>query len=203
MINPAEPLAVSGEYIFPNNTPVTFWHDEISRSWVTSDITLPYTHKVNREKSNLVRKSYANFRRYLSGIIKLRTETRETPYWGGGTKTEHLILVTKEELSSHGFASNHSATHIRFNKASTGLAREARDYMLSTDPNDNYKAFLHIIRSVYGYGFIPHQGIGVYTKDIMPFLNKLLLFIHKNEVLERVSNETAKAKRDPYGAWFE
>ena len=74
-------------------------------------------------------------------------------------------------------------------------------WMLSDDPEQQYKALMHMIRSVYGY-YVPHNGICVEPRTVMDFLNMLILFIHKESVLQKVYHEDGKAKRDAYGAWF-
>ena len=201
-----EPKAVAGEFVLPNNRPVTFRLDPINQQWTTSDVILPYTHRVNREKSNLVRKSYAKFKRYMSGIVKLRTEVREKTYWAGQTETEHVVVITKEELQQYTTATRTRNTvhpFIRLIPACDDMAQNLRGMMLSDDPQLNYSAFLQIARSAYGYGYVPNSGFAVYVDAIFDTYNKLLLFIHKHEVLERVQTSTDSAKRDAYGAWFE
>lgn len=199
-----EPKAVAGEFVMPNNRPVTFRMDPINQQWTTSDVLLPYTHKVNREKSNLVRKSYAKFKRYMSGIVKLRTEVREKTYWNGQNETERLVVITKEELAQYTNATRgRNQPFLRLIPACDDMAQNLRGMMLSDDPQLNYSAFLQIARSAYGYGYVPHGGFAVYVDAIFDAYNKILLFIHKHEVLERVQTEADSAKRDAYGAWFE
>ena len=74
--------------------------------------------------------------------------------------------------------------------------------MMSDDPAKHYLAFVQIVRGTFSWGYIPSNGITVYADGIIDFYNKFLLFIHKHDVLERVPSDSAKAKRDPYGAWF-
>lgn len=197
-----KPVAVSGEWVMPNNTPLTFRMDTLSRQWVTSDIELPYTHRVNRQKANLVRKSYAKFRHYLIGITKLRTETREQTRWNGEVETERVVVVSKEELSSRGFPVSASSTHLVLRKHGEDTAKRVDQLMRSDDADANYEAFLQLVRGTYGYGYIPHAGIAVHPHALIEFYDKLLLFIHKDSVLVRTPAARAKAKRDPYGAWF-
>lgn len=196
------PVATAGEYILPNNTPVKFRLDPISNQWVSSELAMPFTHKVNREKANLVRKSYANFKRYLSGIVKLRTEVREKSYWGGQTETERVVVISGEELSQHRLRENSNNSVLRFNNASDELGKKVRNLMLSDNADDNYKAFLYIVRGQYAYGYVPNTGIAVYSDAVFEFYNRMLLFIHKHEVLDKEPMGTDHAKRDPYGAWF-
>jgi len=198
--NPME-TAVSGEYIMPLNTDMVFRMDAITRQWVTSDVAPAFTHKVNREKSNLVRKSYAPFTRYLRNMVKLRTEILEKPHWTGDRVVERVVTINNEELANLGIKTGYPE-RIQFRKHSDSVAQNVRGMMISDDPEQHYKAFAHIAHGASGYSYMPQRGIAVYDYAITDFYNKFLLFAHKDDVLERVVSDNNSAKRDPYGAWF-
>ncbi len=201
--NPME-TATSGEHVMPNNKDVTFRMDAITRQWVTSDATPAYTHKVNREKSNLVRKSYTTFTRYLRNMVKLRTEVNEKRHWTGETVVERTVTISAEELRNLGvLASTGYTNRLNFRPHCDSMAQNIRGMMLSDDPEQHYLAFAHIVRGASGYSYIPAAGLSVYTHSIGDFYNKFLLFAHKNDVLGKVISDSTTAKRDPYGAWFD
>jgi hypothetical protein len=198
--NRMEP-AVAGEYIMPLNTDMVFRMDALSRVWVTSDVAPAFTHKVNREKSNLVRKSYTTFTRYLRNMVKLRTEILEKAHWTGDTVVERVVTISNEEITNLGITAKYSERLV-FRPHSNGLAQNVRGMMISDDPEQHYKAFIHIAHGASGYSYMPQRGIAVYDYAITDFYNKFLLFAHKTDVLERVVSDNNSAKRDPYGAWF-
>ena len=192
--------AVGGEFVFPPNKDITFRKDELTRGWVTSDVQPAFTHKVNREKSNLVRKSYAPFTQYLRNMIKLRLEIIEKKHWTGSVEVERVVTITSKEMQAEGIESN--VPKLEFRPRGDSAAQNVRGMMLSDDPAQYYRAFLHIIRGTYAWNYVPAVGISVYEDAIGDFYNKLLLFIHKKEVLEVAISDDNKSKRDPYGQWF-
>jgi len=198
--NPME-TAVAGEYIMPLNTDMVFHLDAITRQWVTSDVAPAFTHKVNREKSNLVRKSYASFTRYLRNMVKLRTEITEKQHWTGDTVVERVVTISVDELKSLDIPTNYSQ-RLHFRRSGDDTAQAVRTMMISDDPEQHYKAFAHIIRGASSTGYVPPTGIQVYDYAIGDFYNKFLLFAHRHDVLEKVVSSSDSAKRDPYGAWF-
>lgn len=193
--------AVSGEYIMPFNTDMVFRMDAITRQCVTADVAPAFTHKVNREKSNLVRKSYASFTRYLRNMVKLRTEILERAHWTGDRVAERVVTISNEELANLGIKTGYHE-RINFRKSSDSLAQNVRGMMISDDPEQHYRAFAHVAHGAAGYSYMPQRGLAVYDYAITDFYNKFLLFAHKDEVLERVVSESNSAKRDSYGVWF-
>lgn len=193
--------AVAGEYIMPLNTDMVFRMDAITRQWVTADVAPAFTHKVNREKSNLVRKSYTPFTRYLRNMVKLRTEITEKQHWTGDIVVERVVTISNEELANLGIKTSYHE-RIQFRKASDSIAQNVRGMMISDDPEQHYRAFAHIAHGASGYSYMPQRGIAVYDYAITDFYNKFLLFAHKHDVMERVVSQSDSAKRDPYGAWF-
>lgn len=202
--NPME-TPIGGEHVLPKNEDVRFRMDALSRVWVTSDATPAYTHKVNREKSNLVRKSYASFTRYLRNMVKLRTETHEKKHWAGETTVERTVTISGEELKNLGIqtAGTGYANRLRFRPHCDSMAQNIRGMMISDDPEQHYLAFAHIVRGASGYSYMPQKGLMVYADAIGDFYNKFLLFAHKNDVLEKVISDSTTAKRDLYGTWFD
>lgn len=198
--NPME-TAVSGEYIMPLNTNMVFRMDAITRQWVTSDVAPAFTHKVNREKSNLVRKSYASFTRYLRNMVKLRTEITEKKHWTGDIVVERVVTISNEEMANLGVKTGYHE-RLQFKKHSDSIAQNVRGMMISDDPEQHYRAFVHIAHGASGYSYMPQRGIAVYDYAIGDFYNKFLLFAHRHDVLEKVVSSSDSAKRDPYGAWF-
>lgn len=200
--NPIED-AIKGEYIMPRNADVVFRRDAVTRQWVTADVMPAFTHKVNREKSNLVRKSYASFTRYLRNMVKLRTEISEKRHWTGETVVERIVTISTEELTNLGIqASTGYASRLQFRPHCDSMAQNIRGMMISDDTEQHYKAFAHIVRGASGYSYMPAKGLYVYAEAIVEFYNKFLLFAHKDDVLEKALSDTNAAKRDPYGAWF-
>ena len=193
--------AVSGEYIMPLNTDMVFRMDAITRQWVTADVAPAFTHKVNREKSNLVRKSYAPFTRYLRNMVKLRTEILEKAHWTGDRVVERVVTINSEELTGLGIKTGYHE-RVQFRNHSDSIAQNIRGMMISDDPEQHYRAFAHIAHSASGYSYMPERGISVYDYAITDFYDKFLLFAHKHDVLERVVSDNNKAKRDQYGTWF-
>jgi len=193
--------AVSGEYVLPNNRDVTFRKDEVARVWLSCDVAPAMTHKVIREKSNLVRKSYPAFTQYLRNMVKLRTETKETKHWTGEINVERVITVTVDEMKALNIDAR--IPNLEFRKRGEPAAMNLRVMMLSDDPAQHYLAFILIIRGAYAWSYVPAAGLSVFDHVVTDFYNKLLLFIHKNEVLEEVPTDTNTAKRDTYRRWFE
>jgi hypothetical protein len=201
----AEPT--HGQFVIPNNTDITI--TRYQNSWLTKHMQAPSTHKVNRIKANIFRKDYVPFKRYMTGILKLRTETQERTNWRAETYQEKVLTITRQELVDNGVAVSWSDVNSGamlmdgFRPRSDGLAQNLRGMMLSGDPARQYKAFLIIARSsTHGYISAHNDKIFIDPDVVLSFYQKLILFIHKNEVLEKTAGSVAKAKRDPFGNWF-
>lgn len=193
-----------GEYPFPNNEFVTFRAVDRSPYWVTSHVDRPFTHQIIREKANLVRKHYASFKRYAMGIMKLRSEIHEETSWTGDVIRTEAFTITRDELDQFNLLDKRPqfvATRGAFRRGDERIAMQINEWMLSDDAGQQYKALLHMVRSVHGY-YVPHNGICVEPRTVIDFMNLLILFIHKDSVLQKVYHEDGKPKRDAYGAWF-
>lgn len=182
---------VKGDYLVPSGQDVTITANEAG-GWNLDGITAPTTHKVSRKAANAARKQYANFKRYLSGMLKVRLETIKQRTWQGEMEMQVVRL---------GYDEMQSVNTINLSKRDYDRAQNLRGMMLSEDTNNHYVALLHIARSAYGSYYVPRQGILIEPESVMAFFDKLLLFIHRDEVLTEVPMEGG-AKRDPYAAWF-
>lgn len=182
---------VEGEYVMPNGQDVTITSGE-GRCWNLSGVVMPTTHKVNRKAANAVRKQYANFKRYLSGMLKVRLETVRQRTWQGEIEMD-VVRFSYDEMQS--------VNALDMQKRDYDRAQNLRGMMLSDDTNQHYIAMLHIARAAYGSYYVPQQGILVEQGPTLAFFDKFVLFIHRDEVLNEVPMEGG-AKRDPYGAWF-
>jgi len=200
-----EPL--HGQFVMPNNKDITL--RRYNHDWLTTELNLPNTHTINRTKANILRKTYAPFKKYMDGIIKLRAETYENSTWRGDIEVYEAVTITFQELRENGVSVNYSDRNgvymDGFGPRNDGIAQNLRGMMLSGDADQYYKAFLIIARSSktgYFYGMSTSEKIMISPKEINDFYKKLILFIHKNDVLDKTAVETGKSKRDPFGKWF-
>ena len=201
----AEPT--HGQFVVPNNTDITI--TRYQNSWLTKHMQAPSTHKVNRAKANILRKSYEPFKKYMEGIIKLRTEIREHTNWNNVVEQQHVITITSEELEANNVAMNYNDTKSGamlmegFYPRNNNTAQMLGAMMRSGDPEKYYRAFLVIARSATRSGFYGRSIILLAEpNELRNFYKKLILFIHKHEVLEKTAGSIATAKRDPFGKWF-
>lgn len=198
----AEPT--HGQFVLPNNTYITI--TRYQNSWLTKHMQAPSTHRVNRTKANILRKTYAPFKNYMNGVLKLRTEVQERTNWRAEVYQEKVLTITPQELAENGVAVTFRDGGMLvdgFNPRSDGVAQNLRGMMLSGDPAKYYKAFLVIARSSTRAYITPrNEKIYIDPEVLLSFYQKLILFIHKSEVLEKTAGDIAKAKRDPFGNWF-
>jgi hypothetical protein len=192
----AEPT--HGQFVLPNNTDVTI--TRYLNSWLTKHMQGPSTHRVNREKANILRKSYVPFKRYMEGLIKLRAEAREYTTWRGNVMQQRVITFTTEELKDVPVLGQH------FHPRDDDTAQALGAMMRSGDAAECYKAFVAIARSSYDgqrhYRPWGSKDFLVDPQSMRDYFKKLVLFIHKHDVLEKTPGDVSKAKRDPFGKWF-
>lgn len=196
-----EPL--HGQFVMPNNQDITL--RRYGHEWLTADIQLPNTHKINRAKANILRKTYAPFKKYMDGIIKLRAETYENQTWRGDIETYQALTITYQELAENGVSTGYRDRGMFFDgfyPRSDSMAQNLRGMMLSGDADQLYKAFLVIARSSKTGYYYGSEKLMVSPNEINDFYKKLILFIHKHDVLDKTAVETGKSKRDPFGKWF-
>lgn len=188
-----------GDYPFPNNTPVKATRHE--GGWFLEGIGLTVVHHINRKAANKVRKEYAEFKAYLSGITKLRTEYRtNTHHWTNKTTQEAIIKVSREELAEYGL--EEPSGMVFPDRQCASRADNLKGLMLSNRTEDNYRAALTVMRSShYSRYWIGPHGIVVEPSRIPKIFDQLLLFIHRNEVLEKKIVTTGSIIKDSYAHW--
>ena len=191
--------SVKGEFCLPNNRLVTF--RRIDHKWHSTEVSMPSIHVVDRKAANLVRKRYAEFRKYLSGMLKLRSEQVEVQHWGGPNTLDTVVRFTPDELAQLNLNTyNHNLT-LTLQPHNHDTYFNLNGHMLSGDTERFYKAALMVARASYAQWYNGNRDLLVYPKEVLDYLNRIILFIHKDEVL-KLQEAGASAKRDPYGAWF-
>lgn len=196
-ISNAEGQIKRGDYPFPNNTPVKAMRHE--HGWFLEGIGLTVVHHINRKAANKVRKQYAGFKSYLSGIVKLRTETQIRHYYNGDEE-QQVIKISREELQEHHLDQPSAIVYADKHKASQ--ADNLKGLMLSNRTEDNYRAALTIMRSShYSRYWVGPNGILLEPSRIHKMLDQMILFIHRNEVLEKKYVTTGTIVKDSYASW--
>jgi hypothetical protein len=193
------PEIVQGDWRLPNNTPVRVVRHE--HHWLIDDMEENVTHAVNRKAANKVRKEYADFRKYLSAMTKLRTEYVSQPRWNGPDVTLPVVKVSRSELEAHNLI-DHTAV-VQANRRFASQADNLKGLMRSDKAEDNYRALLTIMRSAHeGRYWISSEGISIAPERIGKTLDELIMFIHRYEVLEKKPATQGVRSRDRYMNWF-
>lgn len=198
-IGTSAPEIVRGDWRLPNNTPVRVVRHE--NHWLLDDVEENVTHAVDRKAANKVRKEYADFRKYLSAMTKLRTEYVSQPRWNGPDVTLPVVKVSRSELEAHNLV-DHTAV-VQANRRFASQATDLMALMRSDDAQDNYRALLTIMRSAHeGRYWISSEGISIAPERIGKTLDELIMFIHRYEVLEKKPAKQGVPSRDRYMNWF-
>jgi hypothetical protein len=198
-IGTSAPEIVRGDWRLPNNTPVRVVRHE--NHWLLDDVEENVTHAVDRKAANKVRKEYADFRKYLSAMTKLRTEYVSQPRWNGPDVTLPVVKVSRSELEAHNLV-DHTAV-VQANRRSASQADNLKGLMRSDKAEDNYRALLTIMRSAHeGRYWISSEGISVSPERIGRTFDELIMFMHRYEVLEKKPAKQGVVSRDRYMNWF-
>ena len=188
---------VRGDYPFPNNEPVKAKRHE--HGWWLEGVGLTVVHHINRKAANKVRKQYADFKSYLTGIVKLRTETQIRHYYNGDEE-QQVINVSREELAEYGLEEPSGVVFA--DRQCASRADNLKGLMLSDRTEDHYRAALTIMRSAhYSRYWIGPSGIVLEPSRIPKIFDQLLLFIHRHEVLEKKIITKGTMVKDAYASW--
>lgn len=196
-ISNAEGQTKRGDYPFPNNEPVKAVRHE--HGWLLEGIGLTVVHHINRKAANKVRKDYTNFKSYLTGLVKLRTETQTRHYYNGDEE-QQIVKLSREELKEHGL--DEPSTVVFADHRCASRADNLKGLMLSNRTEDHYRAALTIMRSShYSRYWIGANGLIVEPSRILKTFDQLLLFIHRREVLEKKIITKGTMVKDVYASW--
>lgn len=205
IVHPDGSIQEKSEVRVPNRTDIVLKRVDNGNGycyWHIYNAPVPFVHRVKRKEANRVRAGYADFLRYLSGVAKVRTELQEERVWNGSaydTKHEPVICVSKQELLDQGVTNN---TDLRLRRSNEAELREMQAMMQSGDHEQWYKAAVHLVWGCYPHRWIRDNGVAIYPKALDAYIKQLILFLHRDEVLERVEVRSTHATRDRYGDWF-
>lgn len=192
----AEGQIKRGDYPFPENQPVKATRHE--SGWLLEGVGQTIQHCINRKAANKVRKQYIEFKTYLRGIIKLRTNYETSRY---DNEPQALLRLSREELKEHRLDEPSSVIYADRHCASR--ADNLKGLMLSNRTEDNYLAALTIIRSShYSRYWIGQNGLVLEPHRILNTFDQLLLFIHRDEVIEKKVVTSGNMVRDKYAHWM-
>lgn len=188
---------VRGDYPFPSAQPVKATRHE--HGWLLEGVGLTIQHHINRKAANKVRKEYANFKSYLTGLVKLRTETQTRHYYNGDEE-QQVVKLSREELKEHGL--DEPSTVVFADRRCASRADNLRGLMLSDRTEDHYRAALTVMRSShYSRYWIGANGLIVEPSRTLKTFDELILFIHRDEVLDKKVVTSGKMVKDRYAHW--
>jgi hypothetical protein len=149
-----------------------------------------YVHRVNRKQANIVRKEYAEFTKYFTGVMKLRE---------GG-------LVLDDEYINLFGKNNPKLERADFpNDISLRCEAEVNmliDMMQSKDSQKMYEASLRIVKQFGKRHYWKNMGFSLQPQSIKKAMDNLIFAKHKDIIFDSEEVPVGTIKKDLWGHLF-
>ena len=179
------------KYIIPKDKGITMIH--AGGNWRITQFNTIYEYRLNRKAANAVRKKYADFLRYIKGMVNLRSEMVEPRRWARRQKPYAVITVTGEELSG---------AQLRVNDLVWGFMEHIKLDQPEETRHENHNAALAmVLRHCYQNQYTPI----VYkapVDEVLNLVDELLLRAHAQEILVWTELKVGQVPSGKYKGWM-
>jgi hypothetical protein len=185
------------KYIIPKDKGITMIH--AGGNWRITQFNTLYEYRLNRKAANAVRKQYADFLRYIKGMVNLRSEMVEPHRWARRQKPYAAVVISAEELPQQGRA---GTIH--------GLKIEFEELLRADQPEDTRhlsynKAFALAVQWALSLSRSNSVNLGTVklpAEEVLGLIDELLLRAHAQEILVWTELKTGQVPTGKYKGWM-
>jgi hypothetical protein len=185
------------KYIIPKDKGLTMIH--AGGNWRITQFNTIYEYRLNRKAVNQMRKKYADFLRYIKGMVNLRSEMVEPHRWARRQKPYAAVVIGQDELPQQGRA---GTIH--------GLRIEFEELLRADQPEDTRhlsynKAFGLAVQwalSLSRSNSINMGTVKLPADEVLGLIDELLLRAHAQDVLVWSELKVGQVPSGKYKGWM-
>ena len=177
------------KYIIPKDKGITMIH--AGGNWRITQFNTIYEYRLNRKAANDVRKKYADFLRYIKGMVNLRSEMVEPKRWARRQKPYAVITVAGDEIRGE---------TLRVNEVVGKFMEHIRlDQPEDTRHENHNAAFDMVLRHCNQYNQINYKAP---ADEVLGLIDELLLRMHAQDVLVWTELKVGQVPSGKYKGWM-
>jgi hypothetical protein len=179
------------KYIVPKDKGITMIH--AGGNWRITQFNTIYEYRLNRKAANAVRKKYADFLRYIKGMVNLRSEMIEPRRWARRQKPYAVINVTGDEIRGE---------TLRVNDLVWGLMELIKLEQPEETRHENHNAALAMVLRHCNQNQYGQDAAKVPADEVLSLVDELLLRAHAQEILVWTELKTGQVPSGKYRGWM-
>ena len=179
------------KYIIPKEKGITMIH--AGGNWRITQFNTIYEYRLNRKAANAVRKKYADFLRYIKGMVNLRSEMVEPKRWARRQKPYAVINVTGDELKG---------AQLRVNDLVWGFMEHIKLDQPEETRHENHNAALAMMLRHCNQNRYNHNAAKVPVDEVLNLVDELLLRAHAQEILVWTELKVGQVPSGKYKGWM-
>jgi hypothetical protein len=177
------------KYIIPKDKGITMIH--AGGNWRITQFNTIYEYRLNRKAANAVRKKYADFLRYVKGMVNLRSEMVEPRRWARRQKPYAVITVTGDEIRGE---------TLRVNEVVGKFMELIKLEQPEETRHENHNAaFAMVLRHCNQYNLHAYKAP---AEEVLGLVDELLLRAHAQEILVWTELKTGQVPSGKYKGWM-
>lgn len=152
-----------------------------------------YVHRVNRKQANIVRKEYAEFTKFFTGMMKLR---------------EDGLILDDEYINVFGADDGRGGHTVKAKMPNDVALRDMEqvnaitNLMQSKDPQDRYMASLRIVKQFGHRSYWKNMGFRMQPASIKRAMDNLIFAKHKDVIFDVEEIPVGTIKKDTWKHLF-
>ena len=185
------------KYTIPKDKGLTMIH--AGGNWRITQFNTIYEYRLNRKAVNQMRKKYADFLRYVKGMVSLRSEMVEPHRWARRQKPYAAVVIGQDELPQLARA---GTIH--------GLRIEFEELLRADQPEDTRhlsynKAFGLAVQWALSLSRSNSVNVGTVklpADEVLGLIDELLLRAHAQDVLVWSELKVGQVPSGKYKGWM-
>jgi len=183
--------------VVPKNKSVTLIH--AGGNWHITTYQTLYEYRLNRKAANAVRKQYADFLRYIKGMVNLRSETVEPHRWARRQKPYAAVVVSAEELPQQMIARTIHALRIEFAEL---LRADQPEDTRHLSYNKAFGLAVQWALSLSRSNSVNFGQVKLPADEVLGLIDELLLRAHAQEILVWTELKLGQVPSGKYRGWM-
>jgi hypothetical protein len=178
------------KYIIPKDKGITMIH--AGGNWRITQFNTIYEYRLNRKAANAVRKKYADFLRYVKGMVNLRSEMIEPKRWARRQKPYAVITLTAPEIA-------YPKLEVK------GMVRGLMEHIKLDQPEETRHENHNTAFAMALSGCQMYRGDSQYrasADEVLGLIDELLLRAHAQEVLVWTELKVGQVPSGKYKGWM-
>ena len=185
------------KYTIPKDKGITMIH--AGGNWRITQFNTIYEYRLNRKAANAVRKKYADFLRYVKGMVSLRSEMVEPHRWARRQKPYAAVVIGQEELPQLARAKTIHDLKIEFEELlRADQPEETRHEKFNT-------AFALAVQWALSLSRSNSVNVGTVklpANEVLGLIDELLLRAHAQDVLVWSELKVGQVPSGKYRGWM-